>query len=131
MKRFSLIVLSFILCLSVVAFTSCASQESTKSVTVEITDTVNNTAVSGELSLPDNCTAGEHFRQLCNQNDIAVQGVDEGYITSVGDVKTEGNYAWMFYINGELSEGGISDYNPQDTDTISLTYLDWTQISFE
>ena len=138
MKRFLALLLTIIL--GVLCFSACSDKtdkktltadSEEKNVTVKIEDTINKTLIEGELSLPENCKAGEYLRQLCNEKDVTVTGVDEGYITAVGDVKTDGNYAWMFYINGELSDGGINDYAPKAGDTISLVYLDWTTISFE
>lgn len=128
-KRTVSLILASILCIFV--FAGCASQQSTKIVEVFFVNQIDNTTVTGSLSLPDASAAGEYFRQLGNNNDIVIKGVDDGYITSVGDCENGDTYAWMFYINGELSDVGIKDYVPEDGDKLELIYLDWTQLSFE
>lgn len=100
--------------------------ETKAGITVAISsDSFNETAV---LTLPDNCDSGEYFRQLCNKKDVVIKGVDDGYVTSINDISSEGDFAWMFFINGELSDVGIGDYIPQSGDVISLEYVDWTKI---
>ncbi len=129
MKR----IISFIIVsvLFVFAFASCASQESTKTVDVALINQLDDITFEDKLSLPDASTAGEYFRQLGNKNDLVIKGIDDGYITSVAGTENGDTYAWMFYINGELSDVGIKDYVPSDRDKLELVYLDWTQLTFE
>ena len=115
----------------VFAFAGCTSQESAKSVNVSFVNQIDGTAIEDTLSLPDACSAGEYFRQLANKNDMVIKGVDDGYITAVGECSTGDTFAWMFYINGALSEVGVGDYVPADGDKLELIYLDWTELSFE
>jgi len=84
--------------------------------------------ISSYYILPVKADAGEYFRQLCNRNDVIIKGVDEGFITSVNSIKNDGDYAWMFYINGEISDVGVADYIPQAGDIIELKYLNWVEL---
>ncbi|MBE6571903.1 MAG: DUF4430 domain-containing protein [Ruminococcaceae bacterium] len=129
MKR--IVSLLFISVICLFAFAACASQESTKNVEVFIINQIDNETLSETLSLPDASAAGEYFRQLCNKNDLAIEGIDEGYVTLVGELENGDTNAWMFYVNGELCDVGVKDYVPADGDKIELIYLDWTQLSFE
>ncbi len=129
MKKTVSLILTFILC--VTFFAGCTPQESTKTVGVAFVNQIDNVTVEDKLSLPDASAAGEYFRQLGNKNDLVIKGVDDGYITSVGNSENGDTYAWMFYINGELSDVGIKDYVPANGDKLELIYLDWTQLSFE
>ena len=129
MKKLSLIFLACLLMLF--SFAGCTAGKATKNIEVCLVNQLDGTTVSATLSLPDASMAGEYFRQLANKNDILLKGVDEGYVHTVGDTANSDTYAWMFYVNGALSSGGINDYNPADGDKIDLIYLDWTQLSFE
>ncbi len=130
MKRITAFIL--ILTTMIFIFTSCGQK--TKNVSVIIADeisTENAIDISGSVSVPENANAGECIRQLCNLNDIEIVGVDEGFITSVGGVENEGDYAWMFYVNGELSDVGVSGYTPEPDDEIKLVYIDWSGLFSE
>lgn len=129
MKKILTLILAVILCIFV--FAGCTSQKSTKTVEVAFVNQISDSLLEDELSLPDASPAGEYFRQLGNKNELVIKGVDDGYITSVDETENGDTYAWMFYINGELSDVGIKDYVPADGDRLELVYLDWTQLSFE
>ena len=129
MKRIICFCLISVICLF--AFIGCAVKNSGKNVEVAIVNQIDGTTISETLSLPDSSPAGEYIRQLCNKKDIVTKGVDEGYIYAVGENENSDIYAWMFYVNGTLSEVGVNDYIPADGDKIELIYLDWTQLSFE
>ncbi len=107
----------------ILVFTSCASPS--KSVTVRLT-VGDGIMLEDVITLPENANAAEYIRQLCNKNDVEIKGVDEGYITKVGEWENNDTYAWMFYINEELAEVGTDDYLPTSEDVITLSYLDWT-----
>lgn len=101
--------------------------DKTYAIPVTISDG-NNISLYEAIYLPEGCDCGEYFRQLCNDNDIVIKGIDDGYVTEIDGVASEGDYAWMFFINGELSEVGIDDYVPVQDDSISLEYVNWTEI---
>ena len=126
MKKFSLLPLILIL---VFVLTSCNSK--TKSINVEISCDSEAFSVSGSVELPDTANSAECFRQLCNINDIVIEGVDDGFITSVNGIENEGNYAWIFYINNELAETGTKNHVPEDGTLVSLKCIDWTQLFTE
>lgn len=121
-----------VLCLSLFVLFSCSSNsDSQKKVTVIIEDKVaaeNALSVSGEIDIPKEASAGECFRQLCNKNDFEIAGVDEGYITSVNKIASDGDYAWMFYVNGELADKGVGEIVPDDGDEITLVYVNWKEL---
>ena len=124
------IVCLFLACISAVfAFSGC-STTATKNVEVAIVNQIDDTTISGTLSLPDAADSGEYFRQLANKNDLVLKGVDEGYIHTVADITNSDTYAWMFYINGAISEVGVDDYIPADGDKLELIYLDWTTLTY-
>ncbi len=100
--------------------------DKTYAIPVTITDS-KDISLYEAIYLPEGCDCGEYFRQLCNDNDIVIKGVDDGYVTEIDGVASEGDYAWMFFINGELSEVGIDDYVPAQDDSISLEYVNWTE----
>lgn len=83
---------------------------------------------SDTLELKVGRHAGEYFRTVCNAMDIDCVGVDNGYITQIGDYVNDDVNAWLFYVNGELSEVGIKDMIPTDGDDIVLSYVDWTEV---
>ena len=72
--------------------------------------------------------AGNYFRALCNSNDTVIKGVDDGYITEIGDYQNDDTNAWMFYCGEELalSDKGVAEVIPSPGDTIVLSYIDWT-----
>lgn len=74
--------------------------------------------------------AANYFRTLCNQNDLAVTGVDDGYISEIGDYKNNDTEAWMFYCDDglTLSEKGVGEVIPSPDDVIVLSYIDWTAL---
>ena len=131
MKKIALL-LAFVIILTV---TSCVSGNK-KTVTVTVIDDIsvtqdgqNKIELTGEVQVPVESSAGECIRRLCNLNEVTVIGIDDGFVTEVADIKNEGNFAWMFYINGSLSETeGISDYIPEDGDEIELRYIDFSDI---
>ena len=130
-----IIAVSLVLATVALMLISCASGNK-KNVTVTVIDEIsvsedgnNKVDISGDVQVPEEADAAECIRSLCNTNGIVVEGVDNGFITKVADVENAGNYAWMFYINGELSEDkGISDYIPEQGDKIELRYVDFTEI---
>ena len=129
--------LALALCAVIIActFASCASG-STKSVNVTIIDEIsvsengrNKIDLSATVKVHEKTNAGECFRNLCNTSGVLVEGIDKGFVQNIGGVKNSGNYAWMFFINGELSaDAGISDYIPKDGDSISFMYVDYTML---
>ncbi len=129
MKKNLALIFAVVLCFFV--FAGCSPQESSKTVEVAFVNQISDSKLEDELSLPDASPAGEYFRQLGNKNELVIKGVDDGYITSVDGTENGDTYAWMFYINGELSDVGVKDYIPADGDKLELVYLDWTQLSFE
>ena len=104
-----------------------AIADNTEAVYVSITSG-EDFEISSYYILPVKAAAGEYFRQLCNRNDVVIKGVDEGFITSVNEIKNDGDYAWMFYINGEISEVGVKDYIPEAGDKLELKYLNWVDL---
>lgn len=120
-----------VICLSLLILISCNNTDAQKKVKVTIEDRIaeeNAFSISDEIEIPENANSGECFRQLCNKNDTEIIGVDEGYITSVNKIESEGDYAWMFFVNGELAEKSVKDIVPSDGDKITLAYVNWTEL---
>lgn len=82
---------------------------------------------SDTLDIVDGKNAGYYFRTICNAMDIECVGVDSGYITQIGDYVGNDTDAWLFYVNGELSDVGIAEVIPSNGDDIVLSYTDWTK----
>lgn len=133
LKRLCALTLAvFMLTLCLPTLSACSNAQ--KNVQVTIVDEVSDTALidlSGKVKVPENANAGECIRQLLNQNDTPAVGIDDGYITEVGTLQNGDTYAWMFYVNGELSDVGISDCIPTSDDEIRLVYVDWTALFAE
>ncbi len=123
MKR-TIICVSLLL-ISVLLLISCSSPSKTVTVRLNVD---NGVMIEDSITLPDTSSAAEFIRQLCNKNDIEIIGVDEGFITKVGEWENNDTYAWMFYINDELAEVGTDDYIPSSDDVIALSYVDWTTL---
>ncbi len=83
---------------------------------------------SDTLDLVDGQNAGEYFLTVCKGLDIPCVGVDSGYITQIDEYVNDDVNAWLFYVNGELSDVGIKEVIPTDGDDIVLSYVDWTEV---
>lgn len=121
------------------ALIGCKQKNETSSETVSVLITVGayeagKTAedydfyLSGTPEYRENQTAGNYFRALCNENNVEIKGVDDGYITEINGFENGDTFAWMFYVNGVLAEKGVKDIHPSANDEIVLSYVDWTEL---
>lgn len=80
------------------------------------------------VTIDERANAGACFTKYLDSLEIAHEGFSDGFVTKIDSYPLEGNYSWMFYINGELADVGVNDYIPENGDSISLVYTDWTKV---
>ncbi len=125
-----IIALSLVL-LMIVFTVSCSNATKNVSIRVEIDNEILPEAdfmCQADLVVDERANAAACFADFFNKCGIESDGLSEGFITSIDKYALDGNYSWMFYINGELAEVGVDDYIPSDRDSITLVYTDWSKL---
>jgi LPXTG-motif cell wall-anchored protein len=78
------------------------------------------------ISFIDQPTAFDLLKVVLGPEKMTYTTFDFGaMIDSIDGLKAEGTYYWAFYINGEQAQKGVSDYQLQNGDEISLQYESW------
>lgn len=128
-KRLISAALLLITLLTVVSCSAGTNKNVTVNIEVDAEVFPNSDFNYNEVILIDErANAAACFASLLGKNGIEAEGISEGFITKIGEFSLEGNYSWMFYVNGELAEVGVTDYTPSEGDSITLLYTDWTKL---
>jgi len=53
------------------------------------------------------------------------------FVDSINGIETKQDYAWFYYVNGELMGIGAASYNPKNSDTIQWDYHEYSKNPFE
>ena len=87
------------------------------------------------VEVPDDATAADLIGAALEEKGYSCEGLEDGYITSVTtpdgtelEAGTNGpNSGWMYNVNGEEPDVGISDYLLEKGDYVELYFIDdWT-----
>lgn len=107
----------FIVVISLVGYSQISKERNFANVTLVVT--VFNKSESNSYTSV-NITALE-LLQLGNQVNTTYSKYG-AFVNCINDICSNGDYYWMYYVNGEMAAVGASDYRANDWDIIEFRY---------
>ena len=113
----------FVCLLLAICFCSCAKQNDSVFVSIEVKDGVK--LAESFLNLEKDTSTAQLITTFLQYKNIDIQ-ISDGMIVSIDNTENSDSEGWLFYINGELAQVGVNDYIPQKDDKLEIKYLSYS-----